>query len=76
MPDPVVTTITVPGAGSWIVPAGVTELTVECWGPGGAGAQRSSIGRSAGGGRSVGASRTNHVVKVRAGDYLNDRPRI
>ena len=68
MPDPVVTTITVPGAGSWIVPAGVTELTVECWGPGGAGARRSTTGRSAGGG---GGSYARSVIEVVPGTDLD-----
>ena len=68
MPDPVVTTITVPGAGSWTVPAGVTELTVECWGPGGAGARRSTTGRSAGGG---GGSYARSVIEVVPGTDLD-----
>jgi hypothetical protein len=43
-----------PGPGSFIVPAGVTELTVECWGAGGAGARATSTAsnrtRAGGGG--------------------------
>ena len=60
MPE-VVTLITATGAGSWEVPGGVTEITVECWGPGGAGARRTSTGRSAGGG---GGSYARSVIEV------------
>lgn len=38
--------LTTPGTGSWAVPAGVTSITVECWGGGGAG----GFGQAGGGG--------------------------
>ncbi|MFM7709673.1 MAG: hypothetical protein ACKO5C_02045 [Ferruginibacter sp.] len=41
-------TVTTPGSGSVIVPAGITELKAECWGGGGAGGQKN---REAGAGK-------------------------
>ncbi len=35
--DVIVETISTPGSSSWVCPPGVTEITVECWGGGGAG---------------------------------------
>ena len=35
-------TFTAPGSGTWVVPAGVTSITVECWGGGGGGGDDSS----------------------------------
>ena len=44
-------TFTTAGAGSWVCPAGVTSVTVECWGSGGkGGAGDSGNGAGAGGG--------------------------
>ncbi|MBK8709314.1 MAG: hypothetical protein IPN30_12625 [Flavobacteriales bacterium] len=37
-------------SGSFTVPAGVTEVTVECWGGGGRGGRQTSNGRGGGGG--------------------------
>ena len=62
--------------GTFAVPPGVTQVTVECWGGGGRGGQRSSNGRGGGGGggaysRSVltVTPSTNHTVTV--GDGSN-----
>jgi hypothetical protein len=41
---PTIQTITATGAGTFTVPAGITSLTVECWGPGGSGAGGASLG--------------------------------
>lgn len=46
-------TFTTAGLGSWVVPVGVTSITVEAWGAGGGG-QRSNGNPSAGGGGSGG----------------------
>lgn len=54
--------ITTAGAGSWTVPAGVTSITVETWGGGGAGPFGAGGG---GGGYSAG------VVTVSPGQVLN-----
>ena len=40
---------TTPGSGSWIKPAGVTRVEIECWGAGGNGGTRTA-GTTAGGG--------------------------
>jgi hypothetical protein len=50
MGAPVVTTITTTGAGSYTVPAGVTSLKVEAWGPGAGGAGGLGTPNSLGGG--------------------------
>lgn len=44
------TTQTFTSSGSFVVPPGVTELTVECWGGGGRGGSLSSNGNGGGGG--------------------------
>ncbi len=44
----VVTTYT--SDGTFVVPPGVTELTVECWGAGGRGGTRTTSGSPGGGG--------------------------
>lgn len=50
------TTITTPGTSSWMAPAGVTSVVIECWGAGGGGSSGSwggtfaNIGSGAGGG--------------------------
>jgi hypothetical protein len=49
------------GPGTWIVPAGVTSIQVECWGGGGSGAYRSTSGVASGGGGG-GYSLTNAIA--------------
>lgn len=46
------TTVTLTGSGTWTVPAGVTSITVKCWGGGGAGggSTANNSGGSGGGG--------------------------
>ncbi len=38
-----VVTLTTPGAGTFTVPSGVTSMTIECWGGGGAGGSAQSV---------------------------------
>jgi hypothetical protein len=38
------------GSGSWVKPSGVTRVEIECWGAGGNGGSRTSIGQQSGGG--------------------------
>jgi hypothetical protein len=42
--------VTYNSSGSFVVPAGVTEVTVECWGGGGRGSTRTTNGEGGGGG--------------------------
>ncbi|MFN8466044.1 MAG: MBG domain-containing protein [Caldilineaceae bacterium] len=55
---------TLTGSGNWTVPAGVTSITVECWGGGGGGGADSSSTDGAGGGGGGGAyaKRNNYSV--------------
>lgn len=48
----VTVTINTPGAGSWVVPCGVTEIQVQLWGAGGAGGGSTGNNKSGGGGGS------------------------
>ncbi|MEZ4739085.1 MAG: T9SS type A sorting domain-containing protein [Flavobacteriales bacterium] len=50
---------------SFLVPAGVTEVTVECWGGGGGGGTRTSNGRGGGGG---GGAYVRSTIPVIAGN--------
>lgn len=62
-------TITSTGAGTFTVPTGVTELTVEAWGGGGSGAASgTNDGGGAGGG---GAYARLDALPVNAGDSIN-----
>jgi hypothetical protein len=49
-------------SGSWVCPAGVTRVTVQCWGAGGGGGGRTSTGRAGGGGGGAYACSTFTVV--------------
>ncbi len=49
-------------SGTFLVPAGVTQVTVECWGGGGRGATRSSSGQGGGGGGGAYARSTVSVT--------------
>ena len=44
------TTVTFTSSGNWTVPAGVTKVTVSCWGGGGGGATQTNSGKGGGGG--------------------------
>ena len=46
---------TTPGGGTWVAPAGVTSITIECWGGGGGGGNDLSNGSGGGGGGGGGA---------------------
>ena len=60
---------TTPGTGTWMTPAGVTSITVECWGGGGAGG--GATGYPAGGGGGAGGSYVkNSSVSVVTGLFL------
>ena len=54
------------GSGTFTVPAGVTQVTVECWGGGGRGGSRTSDGGGAGGG---GGAYARSVLTVTPGNY-------
>ncbi|HEX5153138.1 MAG TPA: putative Ig domain-containing protein, partial [Parafilimonas sp.] len=58
------TTQTFNASGSWFCPAGVTSITVECWGAGGSGGKRTSNGVAGGGG---GGAYSMKVIPVSAG---------
>jgi len=49
-------------SGTWVCPAGVTSVTVQCWGGGGGGGSRSVNGGAGGGGGGAFASGTIAVV--------------
>jgi hypothetical protein len=55
-------------SGTFTVPAGVTQVTVECWGAGGGGGSRSNNGRGGGGG---GGAYSSSVVAVTPGNIYN-----
>ncbi len=57
-----------PGAGTWTVPAGVTEVVVEAWGGGGCGASSPSAGGKAGGG---GGAYARSKLAVAPGDVIS-----
>lgn len=58
------TTLTAPGTSTFIVPAGVTSLTVECWGAGGAGGGTAGNASAAGGGGGGGGYSINAINVV------------
>ena len=58
------TTLTAPGTSTFIVPAGVTSLTVECWGAGGAGGGTAGNASAAGGGGGGGGYSINTINVV------------
>lgn len=65
-------TIATPGSGTWICPPGVTEVTVECWGGGGAGGSvkpLSDVKLRADGG--TGGGYAKKVIAVTAGNSYN-----
>lgn len=74
--------VTYTSSGSFVVPAGVTEVTVECWGGGGRGGSRTSGSGAYGGGgggayaRSVLAvtPSTSYTVTVGTGSNSNSNP--
>ena len=53
---------TTPGAGTWLCPAGVTSITVECWGGGGKGGSTANNGTETGGGGGGAYSRSTLTV--------------
>ncbi|HBG71709.1 MAG: hypothetical protein A2W93_06640 [Bacteroidetes bacterium GWF2_43_63] len=61
------TTVTFTTSGSWTCPAGVTSVTVECWGAGGGGGYGISTKGAAGGGGGGGAYASS-VVSVTPGN--------
>lgn len=61
-------TITTTGAGTWIVPCGVTSITVEAWGAGGAGGGGTSNNDSGDGGGS--GAYTSGIFAVTAGSNI------
>jgi hypothetical protein len=56
--------LTTPGEGSWIVPAGVTSITVEAWGAGGAGGNGRITGRNSRAGGGGGGAYTKSTLTV------------
>lgn len=67
------TLITASGAGSWMAPAGVTSVVIECWGAGGGGSSGSSGGSNqnlgSGGGGGEYATQTVAVVPGNSYSY-------
>jgi len=57
------------GAGTWTCPAGVTQVLVECWGPGGSGAAGGSSTNGAGGGGGEYCSATVAVTPANVYNY-------
>lgn len=55
------TTFSTPGNSTYIVPAGVTQITVECWGGGGAGG---GVSKKASGGGGAGGAYVRSVLNV------------
>lgn len=55
-------TLTSPGTSTFIVPAGVTSLTIECWGAGGAGGGTAGNATAAGGGGGGGGYSKNTIA--------------
>lgn len=58
-------------SGTWTCPAGVTSVSVECWGGGGAGGGSRSTVNSAGGGGGGGGYSANGAVTVVPGNTYN-----
>jgi len=58
--------VTYTSNGTFVVPAGVTEVTVECWGAGGSGGTRTNNGVGGGGG---GGAYARSVLTVTPGSY-------
>lgn len=54
-------------SGSWVCPAGVYNIMVECWGGGGAGGGQNSITQDGGGGGGGGAYAKTNSINVRPG---------
>jgi hypothetical protein len=57
-------------SGTFTVPVGVTQLTVEAWGGGGAGGGCTNLSRSTGGGGGGGTYTKNTTVSVNPGDII------
>lgn len=64
---PSTTPLTTPGSGNFTVPAGVTSITVEVWGAGGAGGSTDINGEAAGGG---GGAYSRSVITVTPGQVI------
>ncbi|MBS1634579.1 MAG: hypothetical protein JST26_01565 [Bacteroidetes bacterium] len=64
-----VTTTTLSSSGSFVVPCGVTSITVQCWGGGGGGG--AATGKPAGGGGGAGGAFSQSVIAVSAGVTIN-----
>ena len=62
---------TTAGATTWVVPAGVTSLTIETWGAGGSGGRRTSTGRAGGGGGGAYSRTTSLAVSPGQTIYIN-----
>lgn len=59
-----------PGARSFVIPCGVTSITVECWGAGGAGGG-DTVNNSTGGGGGAGGSYASSTFSVSPGQTFN-----
>ena len=62
-------TQTFPGNGTFTVPAGVTSITVECWGGGGAGGGNTTNSSRGGGGGAGGAYARRTITVIPGTDY-------
>lgn len=56
------TTVTLTSGGSWVVPAGVSQITVECWGGGGGGGRAENSGRACAGGGGGAYAKKNAIL--------------
>ena len=66
MPTILFTTV---GSGSWVKPAGVTRVEIECWGAGGDGSA-TSPGRRGGGGGSYSANMSGLTTNYAATEMV------
>jgi hyaluronate lyase len=71
--SPVVINFTAPGLQTWVCPANVTQITVQCWGGGGGGGNSANnfVNGGSGGGGGVYAKTNTIFVMPGTTYYLN-----
>ncbi len=60
-------TFTTSGSGTWVCPAGVTSVTIQCWGAGGSGGGQNAAGYNFGGGGGGGGAFASSNLSVNPG---------